>query len=108
MGSVEISKQVVGTFMLPIIDQDTKNDDPWQRNYYQPPQLKKFAPRAFPLIDVRPSVSDPKYKPTDLLRSHGFGVVKHSSALFEAPYVQEGFKMSNQWSRCIIPRSWIS
>jgi hypothetical protein len=78
--------------MLPVIDQDTKNDDPWQRNYYQPPQLKKFVPRTFPLIDVRPIVSDPEYIPADLLKSHGFGVIKHSSALFAPPYVQEGFE----------------
>ena len=81
--------QLVGQFMHPLIHQDTENDDPWQRNYYQPPQFKKLVPRTFPLIDVRPSVSDPNYVPANLLKSHGFGVVKHSSVLLELPYVHE-------------------
>ena len=81
--------QLVGEFMHPLIDQNTENDDPWQRNYYQPPQLKKLVPRTFPLIDIRPSLSGPKYVPADLLKSHGFGVVKHSSALLVQPCVQE-------------------
>lgn len=90
MGSPE-GTQVLGQFMHPLIDQDTKNDDPWHRNYYQPPQLKKLIPRTFPLTDIRPSVSELKYAPADLLKSHGFGVVKHSSTLLQPPYVQEDF-----------------
>ena len=88
MGSIE-GLQIVGQYMHPLIDQDTKNNDPWQRNYFQPPKFEKLVPRTSPLIDVRPEVSDPEYVPADLLKSHGFGVVKHSSALLEQPYVQE-------------------
>ncbi|KAI9743131.1 MAG: hypothetical protein M1818_003426 [Claussenomyces sp. TS43310] len=88
MGSME-GTQVVGQFTHPLIAEDTKNDDPWQRNYYQPPQLKKLVPRTFPLTDIRPTISDPKYVPADLFASHGFGVVKHRSALLEQPCVQE-------------------
>ena len=88
MGSAE-APQLVGEFMYPLIDQDTENDDPWQRNYYQPPKLKKLVPRTSPLIDIRPSVSAPNYVPTDLLKSHGFGVVKHSSAALANFHSQE-------------------
>jgi hypothetical protein len=88
MGSIE-DTPVVGQFMLPLIDQDTKKDDPWQRNYYQPPQLKKLVPRTFLLTDIRPYISDPKYLPVNLLKSHGFGIVKHSSVLLEPSQVQE-------------------
>jgi hypothetical protein len=80
MGSM-LDTQVIGQFMHPLIDADTKNYDPWQRNYFQPPQLKNLVPRTYPLIDIRPSVSDPNYVPAELLKSHGFGVVKHNSAL---------------------------
>jgi hypothetical protein len=75
--------QNVGQFMHPVIDQDMANDNPWQRNYFQPPKLKKLVPRTFTLIDMRPFVSD---VPTDLLKSHGFGVIKHHSAILGPPY----------------------
>jgi hypothetical protein len=72
----------VGQYMHPVINQYTNNDDPWQRNYFAPPQFKKLVPRNYPLIDIRPSLSCPDYTPADLLQSHGFGVVKqHSAAL---------------------------
>ncbi|KAI9838970.1 MAG: hypothetical protein M1819_004178 [Sarea resinae] len=80
-----------GQFMQPLIDENTQNDDPWQRNYFAPPPMKKLVPRTHPLIDIRPSFSDPNYVPADLLRSHGFGYVKHSSALLQRPCVQEDF-----------------
>ena len=82
-------KQVVGQFMHPLIDPDAKKDDPWQRNYFQPPQLKKLVPRSFSLVDIRPSIANPKYDPAELLKSHGFGIFKHTSALLERPYIQE-------------------
>lgn len=72
--------QVMGEFMLPIIDDDIKNSDPWQRNYFVPPPFSNNAvPRSFPLTDVRPLMSQSDYTPTGLLKSHGFGVVKHHS-----------------------------
>lgn len=71
MGSM-LDTRLIGQFMHPLIDVDTKNDDPWQRNYFQPPQLKNLVPRTYPLIDIRPSVSDPNYVPAELLKSHGF------------------------------------
>ena len=49
MGTMAATK-LVGQFMHPLIQQDTENDDPWQRNYYQPPQLKKLVPRTYPLV----------------------------------------------------------
>ncbi|KAK5997677.1 Gibberellin cluster GA4 desaturase [Cladobotryum mycophilum] len=79
--------QIVGQYMHPVIDQTTKNEDPWRRNYFQPPPFKNLVPRKFPLIDVRPLLSDPEYTPANLLKSHGFGVVTHRSALFEQPLV---------------------
>src|SRR5437016_3656698 len=90
MAAAQIKEPLHGTFMIPILDEEAKNSDPWQRNYYQPPPFK-FAPRTFPLIDLRPYISDPNYMPAGLLKSHGFGVVKHKSALFESPYAQEVF-----------------
>jgi hypothetical protein len=88
MGSVG-GAPLEGQFMQPVINAETENDDPWKRNYFQPPQLKKLVPRTYPLIDIRPTISDAKYAPADLLQSHGFGVVRHKSALLEPPYVGE-------------------
>ncbi|RFU29637.1 hypothetical protein B7463_g6718, partial [Scytalidium lignicola] len=88
MGSTE-DVQPVGQFTHPVIDHDTKNNDPWQRPYFIPPRMGKLVPRSSPLIDIRPSISDPKYIPSHLLKTHGFGVVKHSSVLFEPPYVTQ-------------------
>jgi hypothetical protein len=76
--------QLIGQFMHPIIDSDTQNDDPWRRNYFQPPQFKKLVPRNAPLIDIRPSVSEPNYLPDNLLKTHGFGIVKHRSTVISS------------------------
>jgi hypothetical protein len=89
MGSTT-DTQVVGQYMHPVIDQNTKNDDPWQRNYFAPPELKNLVPRTYPLIDIRPLLSRPEYKPADLLKSHGFGVVKQRSAALEQLFVDGG------------------
>lgn len=88
MGSIE-GAQVQGQFMQPLINAETENDDPWKRNYFQPPQLKKLVARTYPLINIRPTISDTKYAPADLLKSHGFGVVSHKSSLLEPPYTGE-------------------
>lgn len=82
MGTIQDTK-LVGEFMHPLIGPESTNGDPWKRNYGQPPVIGKLVPRTVPLIDIRPHVSD---VPTDLLTSHGFGVVKHKSAIFEPPY----------------------
>lgn len=79
MGSFETTP-VVGEFTLPLINADTKNSDPWQRPYFIPPNLGNLVTRSFPLIDIRPIISDPKYDPQDLLKTHGFGVVKNASS----------------------------
>ena len=86
MGSTT-GTQIVGQYMHPVVHQNTKNDDPWQRNYFAPPQFKNLVPRTYPLIDIRPSLSRPEYTPADLLKSHGFGVVKQSSAALEQLFV---------------------
>ena len=79
MGSIGESAPVMGQYMHPLITEDTTNGDPWQRNYSAPPALKPLVPRSYPLIDIRPLLSKPEYSPLNLLKSHGFGVVKHQS-----------------------------
>jgi hypothetical protein len=91
MGLVDIRKPLLGTFMLPDLDVEPTNSDPWKRNYNQPPAWE-LSPKSFPLVDIRQYLSDPQYNPTNFLKSHGFGLVKHRSAMFEPPYAQEGFK----------------
>lgn len=78
MNSIQ-SKNVEGEYMHPVIDHSTKNSDPWQRNYFQPPPFKNLVPRTAPLIDLRSILSSPGYDANNLLKSHGFGVVKHQS-----------------------------
>jgi hypothetical protein len=77
-----------GKLMLPVIDEDVKKSDPWKRNYHQPPPFRTLVPRLFPLIDLRPRLEDPKYRPVDMLRDYGFGVVKHKSAALFEPFPQ--------------------
>ncbi|KAH8697865.1 GA4 desaturase [Talaromyces proteolyticus] len=76
-------QNLLGKFTIPVIDEDAKNDNPWHRNYHQPPRFKKLEPHSFPVLDIRPDISRPEYTPQALLKSHGFGVVKHESSLFE-------------------------
>lgn len=77
-------KQPYGTLMLPLIDDNAKNSDPWKRNYHQPPKFETLIPKSFPLIDIRAQLEDPNYLPSVMLQKYGFGVVKHkSTALFE-------------------------
>ena len=61
MGSIEEPKQpgVIGEYMLPIITPETSNGDPWQRNYFAPPQHLDLVKRRYPLIDIRPIISQP-------------------------------------------------
>ncbi|EME79968.1 uncharacterized protein MYCFIDRAFT_77772 [Pseudocercospora fijiensis CIRAD86] len=77
MGSTEEEATIYGEFMHPIITSETKNSDPWQRNYNAPPPLKPLVPRTYPLHDIRPKLASTS--PEQLLQSHGFGVVKHNS-----------------------------
>ncbi|KAF7193060.1 Gibberellin cluster GA4 desaturase [Pseudocercospora fuligena] len=80
MGSIEEAKPpVIGEYMLPIITPSTSNGDPWQRNYFAPPQHLDLVKRKYPLIDLRPILSQPDYTPESLLKSHGFGIVHHTS-----------------------------
>jgi hypothetical protein len=88
MHSTESITEVVGQFMHPIIDQSSKNGEPWQRNYGAPPPMGDLVPRTSPLIDVRPLLSDPGYTTVSHLKNHGFGVVKHRSASLEACYTE--------------------
>lgn len=74
---------VIGEFTHPIIDEKTEEYDPWQRNYFQPPPLNRLVQRKYPLIDVRPLLANPDYKPDDLLKSHGFAIVKQHSAFLD-------------------------
>lgn len=70
-----------GEFMHPVITAETTNGDAWQRNYNAPPPFKPLVPRKYPLHDIRPWLA--KTSPTDLLQSHGFGVVKHHSSFLD-------------------------
>ncbi|KUJ09899.1 uncharacterized protein LY89DRAFT_723764 [Mollisia scopiformis] len=79
MGSLD-KEPTVGQFMIRLVEADTKDDDPWQRNYFAPPQNMKLVPRSYPLIDVRPLISESRYDPVDHLRTHGFGVVRSPSS----------------------------
>lgn len=83
MGSIGDPAPVIGQYMLPFIDEHTKNDDPWQRNYGQPPKTLQanLVPRSYPLVDIRSLL--PASSATDLLKSHGFGVVKHHSPFID-------------------------
>lgn len=81
---------IVGQYMHPVISPGTVNDDPWKRNYFAPPQFKTLVSRSYPLIDIRPLLSSPEYAPTELLKSHGFGVVKQRSAALEQLFVDGG------------------
>lgn len=82
--------KVTGQYMHPVIDQDTQNDDPWQRNYFAPPQFKNLVPRTYPLANIRPSLSRLEYTPADMLKSHGFGVVKQKSAALQKLFIDGG------------------
>lgn len=79
MGSIEEGSPVVGEYTHPVITEHTTNGDPWKRNHYAPPKLEPLVQRKYPLTDVRPMISKPGYSPNDMLKSHGFGVVKHQS-----------------------------
>ena len=81
----ENNSQLYGTIMVPIIDEAVKNDNPYQRNHHQPPRFKTMIPLKVPLVDARPLLSDPGYKAASLLKTHGFGVVKHRSRFLEVP-----------------------
>lgn len=90
MGSIGESAPIVGQFMLPFIKEDSKNNDPWQRNYGQPPTTitSDLVPRDYPLIDARSVLG--YNSTTDLLQSHGFGVVKHHSAFIDKLHSSDG------------------
>lgn len=81
MGSLDA--QIQGKFSLFVIDAGVDDADAWKRPYLTTPIFKKFVNRPFPLIDIRPDISAPGYNPADLLKSHGFGVLNHKSALFD-------------------------
>ena len=83
MGSTGDTPVVVGQYMLPLIDDQTENDHPWQRNYGQPPRTlgANLVPRSYPLVDIRTLL--PENSATELLKSHGFGVVKHHSPFID-------------------------
>jgi hypothetical protein len=81
MGS--LSKHIHGKFSLFVIDAGVDDADAWKRPYLTTPIFRKFVARSFPLIDIRPDISAPGYNPADLLKSHGFGVLNHKSALFD-------------------------
>lgn len=86
MHSVDYKAPVMGQYMHPVIDQNSKSSDPWQRNYGAPPPMGDLVPRTSPLIDIRPSLSDPGYTTIGHLKSHGFGVVKHRSLSLQQCY----------------------
>jgi hypothetical protein len=90
MGSIGETPAVIGQYMLPFIHEDSKNNDPWQRNYGQPPTTitSDLVPRSYPLIDARSLLG--YNSTTDLLKSHGFGVVKHRSALIDKLHGEDG------------------
>lgn len=83
MGSIGDTAGVVGQYMLPFIDERTKNDDPWQRNYGQPPKTLQevLVSRSYPLVDIRSLL--PGEPAVNLLKSHGFGVVKQHSPFID-------------------------
>ncbi|KFY31651.1 hypothetical protein V493_00932 [Pseudogymnoascus sp. VKM F-4281 (FW-2241)] len=81
MGS--LGAQLHGKFSLFVIDAGVDDADAWQRPYLTTPLFRKFVNRPFPLIDIRPNILAPGYNPADLLKSHGFGVVNHKSAIFD-------------------------
>ena len=83
MGSMGDVTPLVGQYMLPFITENTVNDDPWQRNYGQPPKTLQadLVPRSYPLIDIRSMLSE--NSAADLLKSHGFGVVNHRSPFID-------------------------
>ncbi|KAF7188222.1 Oxidoreductase chyM [Pseudocercospora fuligena] len=81
MGSIGEEATIYGEFMHPVITAETKNNDPWQRNYNAPPPLKPLVPRRYPLHDIRPKLASTS--PEELLQSHGFGVVKHHSSFLD-------------------------
>lgn len=76
--------RIIGEYTHMIIDDTTRASDPRERNYFQPPPSRAMAPRKALLNDIRPVISDLSYSPNDLLKSHGFGVVKHKSAALES------------------------
>ena len=90
MGSIADTPAVTGQYMLPFIHEGSKNNDPWQRNYGQPPTTitSDLVPRNYPLIDARSVLG--YNSTTDLLKSHGFGVVKHHSAFIDKLHSQDG------------------
>lgn len=45
--SYTVDKQTRGQYMHPVIDQQPKAGDPWQKNYYQPPPLGELVPRTY-------------------------------------------------------------
>jgi hypothetical protein len=83
MGSTGDTPGIIGQYTLLFIDEHTKNDDPWQRNYGQPPKnlQEVLVSRSYPLVNFRSLISE-KSAP-DLLKSHGFGVVKHHSPFID-------------------------
>ncbi|KFY98592.1 hypothetical protein V498_01382 [Pseudogymnoascus sp. VKM F-4517 (FW-2822)] len=78
-----LDAQLHGKFSLFVIDAGVDDADAWQRPYLTTPLFRKFVNRSFPLIDIRPDISSPGYNPADLLKSHGFGVLNHKSAIFD-------------------------
>ncbi|KAF2481397.1 GA4 desaturase [Neohortaea acidophila] len=83
MGSAGHDKLISGQFMLPVIPSGIENNDPGTRGFYAPPPSSDYVPRSYPLTDVRPVVSRPDYSPEDLLKSHGFALVKHRSPFLD-------------------------
>ena len=90
MGSIGETAVVVGQYMLPFIDKDSKNNDPWERNYGQPPTTvtSDLVPRSYALIDARSLLG--YNSTTELLKSHGFGVAKHHSAFIDKLHSEDG------------------
>lgn len=75
---------VVGEYMLPIINDDTPQSDPWARNYFAPPpHVGNLVARKYPLRDIRSEVEKPDYWPNTQLQTSGFAIVKHHSATLE-------------------------
>ena len=72
---------IIGQYMHPIIEPGRVDDDPWERKYFVPPKFSTLVPRSAPLIDIRPLLERPEGDPQELIKTHGFGVVKHSSTL---------------------------
>jgi hypothetical protein len=60
MGSTGDTPGISGQYTLPFIDEHTKNDDPWQLNYGQPPKnlQEVLVTRSYPLVNIRSLLSE--------------------------------------------------